>query len=65
MASINELVVLSNMESFNAELIKHQVSKSKRYIHLRRMAEEQLSHLNGINAEKRFRTIIDGNMSLE
>lgn len=27
MASINELVVLSNMESFNAELIKRQVGK--------------------------------------
>ncbi len=65
MASINELVVLSNMESFNAELIKRQVSKSKRYIHLHRMAEEQLSHLNAIDAEKRFRTITDGNMLLE
>ncbi len=65
MASINELVVLSNMESFNAELIKRQVGKPKRYTHLRRMAEEQLLHLNAIDAEKKFRTIIDGNMSLE
>ncbi|RHR60577.1 KilA-N domain-containing protein [Parabacteroides sp. AF17-28] len=65
MASINELVVLSNMESFNAELIKRQVGKSKRYMHLRCMAEEQLLHLNAIDAEKKFRTIIDGNMSLE
>lgn len=30
-ASINELVVLSNMESFNAELIKRKVDKSKRF----------------------------------
>ena len=57
MASINELVVLSNMESFNAELIKRKVDKEKRYIHLRQMAEEQLAHLNSIDAEKKFRTI--------
>lgn len=66
MASINELVVLSNMESFNAELIKRQVDKSKRYVHLLRMAEEQLFHLNAVDAEKRFRVINDdNNKSLE
>lgn len=51
-ASINELVVLSNMESFNAELIKHKVDKSKRFTHLRQMAKEQLAHLNTIDTEK-------------
>lgn len=65
MASINELVVLSNMESFNAELIKRHIEKSKRYVHLHQMAEEQLSHFNAIDAEKKFRTITDGNMLLE
>ncbi|MCD8092600.1 MAG: KilA-N domain-containing protein [Bacteroides sp.] len=47
------------------DAFKRQVSKSKRYIHLHRMAKEQLSHFNAIDAEKRFRTITDGNMLLE
>lgn len=64
MASINELVVLSNMESFNAELIKRNVAKEKRYSYLRQMAKEQLAHLNSIDAEKKFRTINNGNNEL-
>lgn len=57
MASINELVVLSNMESFNAELIKRQVAKHKRYELLKQLAESQLMHLNAVDAEKKFRAI--------
>ena len=57
MASINELVVLSNMESFNAELIKRQVAKHKRYELLKQLAESQLRHLNVMDAEKKFRAI--------
>ena len=57
MASINELVVLSNMESFNAELIKRQVAKHKRYELLKQLAESQLIHLNAVDAEKKFRAI--------
>ena len=56
-ASINELVVLSNLESFNAELLKLGVNKQKRYRHLNRMAQEQLKHLNVVDAEKTFRAI--------
>ena len=57
MASINELVVLSNMESFNAELIKRQVAKHKRYELLKQLAESQLMHLNAVDVEKKFRAI--------
>ncbi len=56
-ASINELVVLSNMESFNAEFLKRNINKSDRYRHLRKMAQEQLVHLNAFDAEKSFRAI--------
>lgn len=55
LASINELVVLSNMEAFNAELIKRDIPKPERYRHLQKMAAEQLAHLNAIDAEKTFR----------
>jgi hypothetical protein len=56
-ASINELVVLSNMESFNAELLKRGIDKSLRYKYLSEMALHQLARLNAIDAEKRFRVI--------
>ncbi|EXZ64358.1 KilA-N domain-containing protein [Bacteroides fragilis] len=38
-ASINELVVLANLESFNAELLKRDMDKSTRYTCLHEMAE--------------------------
>lgn len=63
-ASINELVVLSNMESFNAELLKRNVEKAARYHHLQKMAQEQLAHLNAIDAEKGFRAIESHNKKL-
>ncbi|GAP71791.1 hypothetical protein SAMD00024442_18_34 [Candidatus Symbiothrix dinenymphae] len=56
-ASINELVVLSNMESFNAELLKRGIDKSKRYTYLWEMAQSQLTRLNAVDAEKGFRAI--------
>jgi acetyltransferase-like isoleucine patch superfamily enzyme len=56
-ASINELVVLSNMESFNVELLKRGIDKSKRYAYLSEMAQNQLTRLNAIDAEKGFRAI--------
>ncbi|MPN07138.1 hypothetical protein SDC9_154404 [bioreactor metagenome] len=51
-ASINELVVLANLESFNAELLKRDMDKSTRYTCLHEMAERQLTRLNAIDAEK-------------
>lgn len=56
-ASINELVVLSNLESFNAELLKRGLDKVARYHNLRKMAQDQLSHFNAIEADKSFRAI--------
>ena len=56
-ASINELVVLANLESFNAELLKRDLEKFSRYNCLREMAERQLTRLNSIDAEKGFRKL--------
>ena len=49
-ASINELTVLSNLESHNAELIKDNKSKEERFEILSNIAKYQLNILN--NAEK-------------
>ena len=49
-ASINELTVLSNLESHNAELIKEGKNKEERFEILSSIAEYQLNILN--NAEK-------------
>lgn len=45
-ASINELAVLSNLETLNAQMIKEKVSKTDRFIKLREIAKYQLSVLN-------------------
>jgi len=56
-ASINELVVLSNLESLNAELLKSDIDKPSRFRMLHRIASEQLHHLNAIEADKKFKAI--------
>ncbi len=48
--TINELTVLSNLESHNAELIKEGKSKEERFEILNEIAKYQLNILN--NAEK-------------
>ena len=53
-ATINQLIVLSNIESLNAELIKQGVSKEDRFTILSRTAEEQLTVLISRNAEQNF-----------
>ena len=53
-ATINQLIVLSNIESLNAELIKQGVSKEDRFTILRRTAEEQLAVLISRKAEQNF-----------
>jgi len=45
-ASINELAVLSNLESLNAEMIKSSISKEKRYLKLKEISTYQLTILN-------------------
>ena len=53
-ATINQLIVLSNIESLNAELIKQGISKEDRFAILRRTAKEQLAVLISRNAEQNF-----------
>lgn len=59
-ATINQLVVLSNMESANSELIKQGLSRQDRYDTLHRIAQEQLSLLDRSNAEHKFRKLLPG-----
>jgi hypothetical protein len=47
MASINELAVLSNLETHNAEWLKQGHCKQERFAFMQKMAEHQLSVLNG------------------
>ena len=56
-ASINELVVLANLESFNAELMKRDMDKAARFACLHEMAQQQLARLNALDAEKGFRKL--------
>ena len=57
-ASINQLVVLSNMESANSEMIKRGLSREQRFGILHKMAKEQLKVLDTENIEQRFRKIL-------
>ncbi len=58
-ASINELAVLSNIESLNAELIKKGIEKADRFIQLREMAVYQLEILDKRDALKAMRKLAD------
>lgn len=51
-ASLRELIVLVNLESMNAELIKLGFSRSERAIRLNKMAIEQLRVLNESDERK-------------
>ena len=57
-ASINQLVVLSNMESANSEMIKRGLPREQRFGILHKMAKEQLKVLDTNNIEQRFRIIL-------
>lgn len=59
-ATINQLIVLSNMESYNAELIKQGAPRPLRYNILHKMAVEQLALLDKCNAEHKFRKLLPG-----
>jgi len=61
MATINQLVVLSNMESYNSELIKQGAGKQVRYNILKKMAESQLELLKSSHTEQEFRKL-EGNI---
>ena len=48
-ASLNELLVLANMESYNSILISNGVGQEDRMIELRNLARKQLLSLENIN----------------
>jgi hypothetical protein len=59
-ASINELIVLFNLESINSIMIKDDIDRNKRFTNLQTIAQEQLSTLNKIsNDEKSLKKIKD------
>jgi len=56
-ASINELLVLSNLESYNAELISQGASREQRYSKLMEMRNKQLLVMEKANAEFNFKKL--------
>lgn len=56
-ASINQLIVLSNLEAMNSELIKQNILRSKRMTILHKIAKDQLSTFDRMNIEQKFRQI--------
>jgi hypothetical protein len=45
-ASINELAILSNLETLNSQMIKENISKPERFNKLKEISKYQLSILN-------------------
>ena len=58
-ASINELAILSNLETINAQMIKEKVSKNNRFNKLREIAKYQLSVLNDTDFMKSLKKLND------
>lgn len=58
-ASINQLIVLSNMESYNSEMIKNNIPREVRFSTLHKMAKEQLQSLDRNNTEQKFKKLTD------
>jgi hypothetical protein len=56
-ASINELVILSNLESLNSTLIKNGISKKDRFKILSQTAQEQRKSLNNIDFIKSMKKL--------
>ena len=57
-ASINELLVLSNLESYNAELIRQGKSRPERFAFLMEMRNKQMEILLQANADFNFKKLI-------
>lgn len=60
-ANLNQLLVLANMESYNAILIEQGKSQSERLILLRNLAIRQMDTLVSINLSA-FSALPGGNM---
>ncbi len=59
MASINELTILSNLESYNAELIKKKIDKKDRFEQLQEMAQSQKQSLKDVDPIKALKKLDD------
>ena len=57
-ATINQLVVLSNMESLNSMLIKKGLNSNQRRVILHQMAKDQLAVLDAGGQDMRFRKLL-------
>ena len=60
-ATINQHVVLSNMESLNSMLIKQGFNRDRRRVILHQMAKDQMAVLDAKNQEMRFRKLLPNN----
>jgi hypothetical protein len=58
-ASINELAVLSNIESLNADMINNNIDKKERFKKLRKICEYQLEILNEKDFIKALKKLTD------
>lgn len=58
-ASINELAVLSNLETINAEFIKNKIDKKLRFTELREISQYQLNILNNTYYIKAIKKLSD------
>jgi len=58
-ASINELAILSNLETLNAQMIKEKIDKKERFIKLKEIAEYQLTILNEKDFMKALKKLND------
>ncbi len=54
-ASIAQLLVLANLETINAEMIKRNIPRSERFRTLLKIAEEQMNSLKNRDIENQFR----------
>ena len=58
-ASINELVVLSNLENINSILIRNQIDKSERFRQLREIVQVQIKSLDSQDFMKALKKVLD------
>lgn len=58
-ASINELVVMANLESVNAIFIRSGIKKAERFMQLRQMVTNQLKSLDNMDFMKSIKRLSD------
>lgn len=63
-ASINELLVLSNLESYNAEMIRQGRNRQERFEMLMEMRNQQLKVLQQANADFNFKKLSGNDLKL-